>query len=227
MIWKIARKELLSNLLTLRFAVGTVLFLVLSVLFVCVLLGDYREKLEDYDRLVSRNSDELRQLMTYQNLKPNIHKPPEILAIFSKGVSENMGNSARISIGGVPEITSATTQDIALARSDLMSLGRIPEAKSATASKNPFLAVFPVLDVVLIFKLVMSVLAVLVAYDAISGEKEDETLKLTLSNKRAEASGAFRQVHRRHDNAGYPRSGRISHGQSDTGVFTDGGTDWR
>jgi ABC-type transport system involved in multi-copper enzyme maturation permease subunit len=42
--------------------------------------------------------------------------------------------------------------------------------------------VFPVLDVVLIFKLVISVLAILLAYDAISGEKEDATLKLTLSN---------------------------------------------
>ncbi len=34
----------------------------------------------------------------------------------------------------------------------------------------------------LIFKLVMSVLAILVIYDAISGEKEDQTLKLMLSN---------------------------------------------
>lgn len=158
MIWKIAKKELLSNLLTLRFAVGTVLFLALAVLFTCVLLGDYRQKLEDYDGLVSKNSDELRGLMTYQNLRPTIYKPPEILAIFSKGVEENMGNSTRISIGEVPELTSGVT------------------------AKNPLLSVFPVLDMVLIFKLVISVLAILLAYDAISGEKEDATLKLTLSN---------------------------------------------
>ena len=158
MIWKIARKELLSNLLTLRFAVGTVLFLALAVLFTCVLLGDYRQKLRDYDGLVSKNNGELRGLMTYQNLRPTIYKPPDVLAIFSKGVEENMWNSTRISIGEVPELASGA------------------------AAKNPLLSVFPVLDIVLIFKLVVSVLAILLAYDAISGEKEDATLKLTLSN---------------------------------------------
>lgn len=158
MVWRIAKKELLLNLLTLRFAVGTILFLALAVLFTSVLLSDYRQKLEGYNKRVSMNSDELRRLMTYQNLKPTIYKPPELLALFSKGVEENMGNSARVSIGEVPMPTSSA------------------------ATKNPLLSVFPLLDVVLIFKLVISVLAFLLAYDAISGEKEDGTLALTLSN---------------------------------------------
>jgi ABC-type transport system involved in multi-copper enzyme maturation permease subunit len=158
MIWNIAKKELLSNLMTLRFFVGTVLFLVMSVLFTCVLLSDYRVKLESYNGYVSRNNDELKKLMTYQNLKPTIYKPPEILSIFSKGVEENTGNSAQISIGEVPETTSTA------------------------ASKNPLLSVFPVLDVTLVFKLVISVLALLLAYDSISGEREDGTLKLMLAN---------------------------------------------
>ena len=158
MIWKIARKELLSNLLTLRFFVGTVLSLALAVLFTYVLLGDYRQKLEDYNSLVSRNAEELKGLMTYQNLKPTIHKPPELLSIFSKGIAENIGGAVRISIGEVPQV------------------------KSAATTKNPLLAVFPVLDIALIFKLVISVLAILLAYDTISGERESETLKLMLSN---------------------------------------------
>jgi len=158
MVWRIAKKELLLNLLTLRFAVGTILFLVLAVLFTSVLLGDYQKKIEGYNKLVSMNGDELRQLMTYQNLKPTVYKPPELLALFSKGVEENMGNSARVLIGEVPTPTSAA------------------------ATKNPFLSVFPTLDVVLIFKLAISVFALLLAYDAISGEKEDGTLALMLSN---------------------------------------------
>jgi ABC-type transport system involved in multi-copper enzyme maturation permease subunit len=158
MIWNIAKKELLSNLMTLRFFVGAVLFLVMSVLFTYVLLSDYRTKLESYNGYASRNNDELKKLMTYQNLKPIIYKPPEILSIFSKGVEENTGDSAQISIGEVPETTSTA------------------------ASKNPLLSVFPVLDVTLVFKLVISVLALLLAYDSISGEKEDGTLKLMLAN---------------------------------------------
>jgi ABC-type transport system involved in multi-copper enzyme maturation permease subunit len=158
MIWKIAEKEILSNMLTLRFTVGTLLFLSLAVIFSGVLLDDYGRQLENYNRLVSMNDDELEKLMAYQNLKPTVYKPPEILAIFSKGVEENMGNSAKVSIGEVPEI------------------------KSAIASKNPLLSVFPVLDIAMVFKLVMSVLAILVAYDAISGEREDGTLRLIMSN---------------------------------------------
>ena len=158
MVWRIARKELLSNMLTLRFFVGTLLFLSLAVLFTCVLLGDYGRQLDNYGRLVSIGKDELRQLMAYKNLSPTIYKPPEVLAIFSSGVEESMGNSARISVGDIPEI------------------------KSAITSKNPLLAVFPVLDISLIFKLVISILAILVSYDTISGEREDGTLRLIMSN---------------------------------------------
>ncbi len=159
MIGKIVRKELLSNLLTLRFAVGTALLVILTVLFSSILISDYRQALKEYDRFVSKNSAELKQVLTYQNLTPTIYKPPEILTLFSKGVEENVAKSAQISVEEIPVLTNAGT------------------------SKNPLLAMFSVLDIVLVFKLVISVLAVLLAYDAISGEKEDGTLRLMLSNE--------------------------------------------
>jgi len=63
-----------------------------------------------------------------------------------------------------------------------ISIGEVPELKSSATTGNPLLAVFPVLDIALIFKLVISALAILMAYDTISGEKEGGTLKLMLSN---------------------------------------------
>jgi ABC-type Na+ efflux pump permease subunit len=57
MIWKIARKEILSNIMTMRFTVGTVLFLILIVVFTYVLINDYQQKLEDNNELVARNSE--------------------------------------------------------------------------------------------------------------------------------------------------------------------------
>ena len=92
-MWRIIRKEILSNIITLRFSVGTALFLTLVVLFTFVLIGDYSQKLESYNKLVIKNETELRQLMTYRNLKPTVYKPPEIFEVFSKGVIENMRNS--------------------------------------------------------------------------------------------------------------------------------------
>ena len=158
MIWKIARKELLSNLITFRFSSGTALFLALVVFFTLLLTGVYNQKLERYNQLVSRNNEELSQLMTYQNLKPTIYKPPELLSIFSKGVEANLAKAAQVSVASAPVLAGAYTEE------------------------NPMLSVFPEFDIVLIFKIVISLLVFLFIYDSISGEKEDKTLALMLSN---------------------------------------------
>ena len=49
-------------------------------------------------------------------------------------------------------------------------------------SDNPFLSIFLSVDVIFVFKIVLSALAILFAYNTISGEREDGTLKLVLSN---------------------------------------------
>lgn len=167
MIGKIARKEFLFNLLTIRFVAGTVLLVVLTALFSSILIRDYKNELREFDKFVAKNNAELRQVLTYQNLTPTIYKPPEILTLFSKGVEENVAKSATINIQEIPSLTSSSL------------------------SKSPLLSVFPVFDVVLVFKLVTSVLAFLLAYDAISGEKEEGTLRLMLSNNIPRAQIVF------------------------------------
>jgi len=47
---------------------------------------------------------------------------------------------------------------------------------------NPFLALFPSIDLTFIFQMVLSLLALLFAYDSISGEREDGTLKLMMAD---------------------------------------------
>ncbi len=158
MIRKIAGKEFLSNLLTLRFMVAMLLLVILTGLFSSILIGDYKKELREYDKSVAKNNAELKQVLTYQNLTPTIYKPPEILTLFSTGVEANVAKSATINIQDIPFLASSSL------------------------SKSPLLSVFPVFDVVLVFKLVISVLAFLLAYDALSGEKEDGTLRLMLAN---------------------------------------------
>jgi ABC-type transport system involved in multi-copper enzyme maturation permease subunit len=158
MIWKIARKDFLSNLLTLRFAVGMALVIFLTFLFTSILISDYSQNLVEYNNQVTKSTDELEQIKVYQNLSPAVHKPPEILALFSKGIEENVARSARVSVFDVPVLSGTGT------------------------TKNPLFPVFPVLDVVLIFKLVVVILILLCAYDAVSGEKENGTLRLIFSN---------------------------------------------
>jgi len=159
MIWKIAKKEFLLNLMTFKFAVGTVLSMVLMGVFMPILAKAYQERLKVYDENNAYNEAELHKVVVYKNITPTIHRPPAVLAVFSEGLEKQLGSSATIEYDKVPEITGAAA--------------------------NHYLSIFSVFDASLIFKIVIGVLALLLAYDAISGEREQGTLRLMLSGAAA------------------------------------------
>ncbi len=161
MIWKIAQKEFLLNLMTFKFVVGTVVCVVLTSVFVPVLAKEYQQKLKAYNENVADSEAKLRQVVVYKDLTPVIYQRPALMSVFCEGLARHMGNSAKVDLSSVPEIDPAP------------------------ANVNPFLCIFPTLDLSLVFKVVISLLALLVAYDAASGERERGTLKLTLSNPAA------------------------------------------
>jgi ABC-type transport system involved in multi-copper enzyme maturation permease subunit len=158
-IWKIAKKDFLLNLMTFKFAAGGIVCIVLMAVFMPILAKDYQRRLGQYNEAVRANEAELRKVKVYKNITPTIYRPPAILSVVSEGLDKQLGKSAKIELGGVSDISTASDQG------------------------NPFLSIFPTLDVALIFKIVMSVLALLVAYDTISGEREQGTLKLILSSR--------------------------------------------
>jgi len=157
MIFKIARTELLLNLMTFKFAVGTIICVVLMAVFMPVLVNDYQQRLRDYNENVAANNAILRDVKVYKNITPTVYRRPSVLSVFSEGLEKRLDNSAKIEYESVPQIKLAITAD------------------------NPFLSIFPSLDVSLIFKIVLSLLVLLFAYDAISGEREQGTLKLIMS----------------------------------------------
>jgi len=161
MIWKIAKKEFLLNLMTFKFAVGTILCVVLMAIFMPVLVNDYQRRLKDYNTNVSATQAELQKAKAYNTIlfgwSHFIYRPPAILSVFSKDVEHHVGNSVRIRVYDVPEL-SAGSKEV-----------------------NPYISILPALDISLIFKIVVSVLALLVACDVISNEREQGTLKLMLS----------------------------------------------
>jgi ABC-type transport system involved in multi-copper enzyme maturation permease subunit len=159
MIWKIAKKEFLLNLMTFKFAVGTLLCMVLTAVFVPILAKAYQERLKTYNENTAYNEGELRKVTVYKNITPTMYRRPSVLAVFSEGLEKQLGNSATIEYNEVPEISATTT--------------------------NHYLSIFSIFDASLIFKIVLSVLALLVAYDAISGERERGTLRLILSGTAA------------------------------------------
>ena len=161
MIWKIAKKEFLLNLMTFKFAVGTIVCVVLTAVFMPVLVNDYEQRLQKYNKKVADNEAELRKVRVYKNITPTLYRPPALLSVFNAGLERRLGDSAKIELESIPEVDAAPAGD------------------------NHYLSIFPVLDASLILKIVLSLLAILIAYDSISGERERGTLRLILANSTA------------------------------------------
>lgn len=159
MIWSIIKKELHNNLLTFRFTFGTLilLLLVLAISFACV--ENIKDLQQEYTFAVQKNENELKESRVYCSIKYNTIKPPEVLSILNLGAANHLGNS-------VP-----------------LSLREIPSAAKKYSQVNPLLNIFPALDLTLVYKIVISLLAMLFAFDSISGEKEKGTLRLFLAQR--------------------------------------------
>jgi ABC-type transport system involved in multi-copper enzyme maturation permease subunit len=161
MILKIAKKEFLLNLMTFKFAVGTILCVVLMIVFMPVLVNDYQQRLKDYNTNVAATQAQLQKAKVYDTLLLGwnhfVYRPPNIFSTFSKDIAHQVGDSATI------------------------RYFRIPELSAGTKEINPYISILPTLDISLIFKIIISVLALLVACDVISSERERGTLKLMLS----------------------------------------------
>lgn len=83
--------------------------------------------------------------------------PPHALSIFAKGLEESLTRSFEVAATGI-------------------------DVRAGQASGNVVFSFFPAPDLAYIIKVVLSLVAILFGFDAISREKEAGTLKLALSN---------------------------------------------
>jgi ABC-type transport system involved in multi-copper enzyme maturation permease subunit len=151
MVWIIARKEILENLNTYRFAILSGLLALLMGVSLLVSYGDYRLAQENYDVLRPPPNS------------PNLIIEPTPNAIVAKGLEANLGR--------LYELT-----------------GRGIEVRQNQQSVNRLFSLFAVPDLLFIIKVMLSLIAILFAYDAVSAEKERGTLKLTLASGGERAS---------------------------------------
>ena len=161
MIWTIARKEFLTSLLTYRFGIGLILCITAAAAGTLAVIQDYSYRQDAFQKAVEEYKDDIEREVPYCWTADNIKtfRQPRRLAIFSVGADRWQGNVVETSFHKVPVQTHW--------------LG----------SSNPFLAVFRSIDLSLIVQIILGLLAVLFAYDVISGEKEEGTLKLMLANQ--------------------------------------------
>lgn len=152
------RKEIRASVYSLRFAVGTAFAFLLFLAAAAVLASDYNTRLSDYNSAAIRHRGAVGEAKVFSELYLEVDRPPAPLSLICLGVDRSLPTSSGF------------------------SLLEPPTTDGAGAARNPLLAVFPTLDVAAVIEVVLSLLAVLLSYDAVSGERERGTLALMLSN---------------------------------------------
>ena len=159
MLITMIRRELLDNLMTFRFATAVFITLLLVVANTMVLIKDYERHLASYSTAVKTHQRELREKKTYSVGTLYVDRPPNPLRIFSVGLDKQLGNKIEVYYGSVPTLWDAEMH----------------------GAENSFMNIFSPIDIVFIFKVILSLMALLFAYDSLSGERERGTLRLVMA----------------------------------------------
>ncbi len=159
LVWIIARKQLLTNLLTYKFLVGFVLCVLLFSLSAVVLTRNYEERLAAYDSAASTHAAQVREAKVYSQLSVTVDKRPSVLSPICEGFEKRFSTSATV------------------------SYTQIPSLSAGQGERNPLMLTLKSIDLVSIIQIVLGLLALLFAYDSFSAERETGVLALTLSNQ--------------------------------------------
>ena len=168
-LWLVIQREFVSNVLTSRFMIGFIVCLLSTAVAVFVQVDDHEKRLVGYNTAIRESQAEAKNWKLYTDISAKVHRKPNPLGIFNIGMETSGVN------------TVVVEPDKPIWTRDSRSPGW-GETTQKMGADNPFLAMFLSVDVVFIFKIVLSALAILFAYNTISGEREDGTLKLVLSN---------------------------------------------
>ncbi|MCY4568682.1 MAG: ABC transporter permease subunit [Candidatus Poribacteria bacterium] len=162
MLTTLVRRELLDNLMTFRFAAAVFIILLLVVANTVVLIEDHKQRLASHNAAVKMHQRQLEEKTTYSagTEKLFVDRTPNPLSIFNVGFDKQLGNEGRISHTYVPSLWDAGMH----------------------GSDNPFMDMFASIDIVFIFEVILSLLALIFAYDTLAGEHERGTLRLVLTS---------------------------------------------
>jgi ABC-type transport system involved in multi-copper enzyme maturation permease subunit len=160
MIRTIVKREFLDNILSFKFIACVLVALVITSLCTFVLTADYRDRLTNYDKGVALAKEKLTNVPTYSCLTVLIYKRPSPLSIFISGIERKAGSYVEIYNMGM----------------------EIPTFLKGGVAKNEFSDMLSVFDFSGVIVIVFTLLAILLSYNSVSGEKEDGVLSQILSN---------------------------------------------
>jgi ABC-type transport system involved in multi-copper enzyme maturation permease subunit len=155
-------KEILENLLSLRFVLSLVLVICLFAASGFVFVGKFAEQSADYWAETNKNLSDLREecsdaLYRAAFYQQEIYRKPKSLTLCAEGFEKSLPNRFR---------SNAFASDL-------------PQVKGRGNFALPH---FSDIDWVFIISTVLSFVALVLTYDSMSGEKEAGTLRLMLAN---------------------------------------------
>ncbi len=155
----IIEKELRDITGSTKFAVTFSICSVLILLSFYIGAQNYRVAQAQYEASKSANIRQYEGLTDWMRVQSfKIFLPPQPIATLVSGVSNDIGRT--IEVRGRGELRS----------------------QDSRYGDDPIFAMFRFLDLDFIFSIVLSLFAILFGYDAVNGEKERGTLRLTFSN---------------------------------------------
>ena len=161
MLGHVVRKEILSNIVSPAFIATFVLCAGLILLSFYTGLRNYSDQVAEVQMTESLNREALAETTSYRDVGGKgiqATKPARPMGILVSGLENSLGRHTTITMHSNPSMSGSKVEG------------------------NPIFALFGNLDLMFIVKTVLSLLAILFTYDAISGDKEDGTLRLTLSH---------------------------------------------
>ena len=163
MLGHLIRKEILDQILGLRFVILTAIGAMVIWLSLYDGYAYYRDRIEDYRLAQATTEARVQQLQVaddwgeFHNVGYLIHKLPATTSIFIRGLEPTLGRLYPVWGGSARRV------------------------KRSPAAAEPILGVFPALDLGLVVQVVLSLFVLLLTYDTVCGEKEGGTLRLMAS----------------------------------------------
>lgn len=167
MLLRIIHKEMLSHILTLRFGVTLVLFIVLVFASIFVSVNEYMRNKADYDAQVRTSRQRLDELAKETDLRDRYRR---------------LVREGRIDPVPVAELSWLAQGLQPYWPLTFLTSPRGTSGIERGANRNPVLGLLRVPDFVYVVSVVLSLLAILFMFDAVCGEKETGTLRLMLAN---------------------------------------------
>jgi len=156
MLKTIIGREILEYLKSAKFLIGLGITLALAAGSTVINVQDFKQRQQDYQAAVQ----ELKSDRFYIRL----YRPPQVLSTLIQGKDRKLGNSITFTYLNLPARTSG-----------YMGGGQ--------SQHHRFISGFAAVDFAFVVRVVLSLLVIFIAYNAVSEEKASGTLKLVLSNR--------------------------------------------